>query len=208
MDLEYKRLAVAELARYLSAFPNVDLIDAVKEIVEEGLAVLNEDDDDLQMKPMYVIYESSSNCSRLVLRANLYSVAAAGFQPLVDPNRVANAVWILNLFTTEIPIATVWSTRIAVCKAAQTFIHKCIGISDLTLPEESLLPFWESLKIVASDRGYESVRTAAARTVGKLVEWVKGHPEWTRTQQKIRGELPGVIEAETSTVVQAEYRSS
>jgi hypothetical protein len=56
VDLEYKRSAVAELTRYLNAFSAVNLFDAVKEIVEEGLSLLNEDDDDLQMKPVYVIY--------------------------------------------------------------------------------------------------------------------------------------------------------
>jgi hypothetical protein len=64
---------------------------------------------------------------------------------------------------------------------------------------------WQSLKIVAEDRGYESVRTAAAKTVADFVEWVKEHPEWTQTQQSLRIELPRIIEAETSSVIQAEY---
>ena len=55
-DLEYKRYATAELTKYLSAFPSINLFEQVKEIVEEGLIELNDDDDnDLQMKPMYMI---------------------------------------------------------------------------------------------------------------------------------------------------------
>ena len=54
-DLEYKRFATADLAKYLSTFPSVNLFGQVKEIVEDGLAELNdEEDNDLQMKPMYV----------------------------------------------------------------------------------------------------------------------------------------------------------
>jgi hypothetical protein len=42
------------MAKYLSAFPSINLFDPVTEIVEEGLSDLDdEDDDDLQMKPMY-----------------------------------------------------------------------------------------------------------------------------------------------------------
>ena len=53
-DPEYKRFAIADLAKYLSTFPSINLFDHVKEIVEDGLAELNdEDDSDLQMKPMY-----------------------------------------------------------------------------------------------------------------------------------------------------------
>ena len=54
-DLEYKRFATAELAKYLTAFSTINLFEDVKEIVEDGIADLNgDDDDDLQMKPMYV----------------------------------------------------------------------------------------------------------------------------------------------------------
>ena len=54
-DLEYKRFATAELAKYLTAFSSINLFEEVKEIVEDGIADLNEDEDaDLQMKPMYV----------------------------------------------------------------------------------------------------------------------------------------------------------
>ena len=54
-DLEYKRFAIADLAKYLSTFTSVNLFAQVKEIVEDGLAELNDDEDnDLQMKPMYV----------------------------------------------------------------------------------------------------------------------------------------------------------
>jgi hypothetical protein len=69
-----------------------------------------------------------------------------------------------------------------------------------------VLSLWESLKIVAGDRGYESVRTAAAKAVAEFVEWVHGHQEWDRVRRKIEIELPGIISAETSTVIQAEYR--
>jgi hypothetical protein len=54
-DLEYKRFATTELAKFVSAFPEINLFEQVKDIVEEGLEELNDDDDnDLQMKPMYV----------------------------------------------------------------------------------------------------------------------------------------------------------
>jgi len=54
-DLEYKRFATAELAKYLTAFSSMNLFEEVKEIVEDGIADLNDDEDaDLQMKPMYV----------------------------------------------------------------------------------------------------------------------------------------------------------
>ena len=65
---------------------------------------------------------------------------------------------------------------------------------------------WESLKMVAGDRGYESVRTAAAKAVAEFVEWIEGHSEWPQVQNLVRAQLPGIIAAETSTVIQAEYR--
>lgn len=53
-DMEYKRFATAELEKYLTSFSSINLFDEVKDIVEDGLAELNdEDDSDLQMKPMY-----------------------------------------------------------------------------------------------------------------------------------------------------------
>jgi hypothetical protein len=53
-DFEYKRYATAEMAKYLSAFPSINLFDPITEIVEEGLSDLDDEDDgDLQMKPMY-----------------------------------------------------------------------------------------------------------------------------------------------------------
>jgi hypothetical protein len=56
-DLEYKRFAIAELTNYVSAFPSLNLFEQVKEIVEDGLAELNdEEDNDLQMKPMYLTF--------------------------------------------------------------------------------------------------------------------------------------------------------
>jgi hypothetical protein len=112
----------------------------------------------------------------------------------------------MNLFSAEIPIATVWSTRITICKAAQIFINKCINTPDLTVSEDVVSSLWESLKIVAGDRGYESVRVAAAKAVAEFVEWIEGHSEWAHIQQKVRLELPGIIESETSSVIQAEYR--
>jgi hypothetical protein len=56
VDFEYKRSAVAELARYLSAFQAINLFESLKEIVEQGLEALSDEDDDLQMKPMYVLF--------------------------------------------------------------------------------------------------------------------------------------------------------
>lgn len=53
-DLEYKRLATAELGKYLSAFPSIHLFEQIKQIVQNGLDELNEDGEgDLQTKPMY-----------------------------------------------------------------------------------------------------------------------------------------------------------
>jgi hypothetical protein len=41
------------MVKYLSAFSSLNLFENVKEIVEDGLEELNdEEDDDLQMKPM------------------------------------------------------------------------------------------------------------------------------------------------------------
>src|SRR5947207_6618624 len=54
-DLEYKRFATADLAKYFSTFPSINHFEEVKEIVDEGLTELNDDEDnDLQMKPMYM----------------------------------------------------------------------------------------------------------------------------------------------------------
>ena len=135
----------------------------------------------------------------------MYSLVSAAFQPAVDVEKQDNAIWIMNLFNIEIPIATVWSTRIAICKATQTFIGKCTILPILTVPETVVSSLWESLKIVAGDRGYESVRIAAAKTVANFAKWVDGHSEWTDLHQKIRTELPRIIESETSSVIQAEY---
>ena len=56
-DLEYKRHATAELAKYLTAFPTINIFDEVKQIVGDGISELNDDDDgDLQMKPMYLTF--------------------------------------------------------------------------------------------------------------------------------------------------------
>ena len=99
-----------------------------------------------------------------------------------------------------------WSTRIALCKSAQAFVNKCKINPQVALPEVTVSSLWESLKIVAGDRGYESVRTAAAKAVAEFVEWVEGHQEWSQIQHTIRIELPGIIAAETSTVIQAEYK--
>jgi hypothetical protein len=53
-DLHYKRHATAEMAKYVAAFPSINLFDPVVEIIEEGLSELDEEDDtDLQTKPMY-----------------------------------------------------------------------------------------------------------------------------------------------------------
>jgi hypothetical protein len=54
-DLEYKRFATAELEKYLSSFSSINLFEEVKDIVEDGLAEINDDDDsDLELKPMYL----------------------------------------------------------------------------------------------------------------------------------------------------------
>ena len=56
---EYKRNSTAELAKYLTAFPSVNLFGEVKKIVGDGLVDLtDEDDSDLQMKPMYSDFSS------------------------------------------------------------------------------------------------------------------------------------------------------
>lgn len=42
------------MAKYLSAFPSANLFTPVTEIIDEGISELDdEDDSDLQMKPMY-----------------------------------------------------------------------------------------------------------------------------------------------------------
>jgi hypothetical protein len=139
------------------------------------------------------------------LRANLYAIASAAFQPAIDLEKSAHAIWLIDLLNTEIPIATVWSTRIALCNSAQTFIKKCIIESTFTIPEGVVASLWENLKLLAGDRGYESVRMAAAKTVAEFSEWVHRHSEWSRLQNNLKMDLSSLIEAETSTVIQAEY---
>ena len=146
-----------------------------------------------------------ANTSRLLLRANLYAITSAAFQPAIDTESTAHAIWLIGLLNTEIPLATVWSTRIALCNSAQTFIKKGILNPTFTIPEGVTASLWENLKVLAGDRGYESVRMAAAKTVAEFAEWVNGHGEWSHLQTKIRTELPGIIETETSSVIQAEY---
>ena len=115
-------------------------------------------------------------------------------------------MFIINLISKEVPVATVWSTRIAICKSAQTFINKCTDVSSLTISEETLNILWQSLKICTADRGYESVRTAAAKTVADFVRWVDGRPEsWGILGAQIRTELDEIIAAETSGAIVAEY---
>lgn len=109
------------------------------------------------------------------------------------------------MISTEIPIASVWSSRIALSKAAQVFVNKCMSTPQLSVPENQISQLWESLKIVAGDQGYESVRTAGVKAVADFVEWVNGHPEWVTIQEKIKRDLVGMIAAETSSVIQAEY---
>jgi hypothetical protein len=51
--MEYKRYSTLELSKYLSAFSSLNLFEEVKQIIEDGLEELDdEEDDDLQMKPM------------------------------------------------------------------------------------------------------------------------------------------------------------
>jgi hypothetical protein len=140
------------------------------------------------------------------LRANLYAITSAAFQPAIDSEKTAHAIWLIGLLNTEIPIATVWSTRIALCNSAQTFIKKCIIEPTFTIPEGVVASLWENLKLLAGDRGYESVRMAAAKTVAEFSEWVNGHSEWSHLQNQIKLDLSAIIEAETSTVIQAEYK--
>jgi hypothetical protein len=105
----------------------------------------------------------------------------------------------------EIPAATVWSTRTAICKATQSFLAKCIQAPDMQIPEAVVESLWESLKIVAGDRGYEIVRTAAAKAVAEYIRWVRGHPNWSDIQGKIGRDLPIIVQSETSSIIQAEY---
>ena len=64
---------------------------------------------------------------------------------------------------------------------------------------------WKALKLVVEDRGYESVRIAAARTVIEYLGWIEGHPEWADITTKVKTELPPIIEGETSSVL-AEWK--
>lgn len=58
-DIEYKRHSTVELAKYLTAFSTINIFDQIKEIVEDGISELNDDDDgDLQMKPMYFHFKN------------------------------------------------------------------------------------------------------------------------------------------------------
>lgn len=145
--------------------------------------------------------------SRLLLRANLYAVAAAAFQPAIDASNVEHATWLIKLVNKEIPAATVWSTRIAICKAAESFIAKCIHAPGMEIPEPVVESLWESLKIVAGDRGYEIVRTAAAKAVAEYIRWVRCHPNRLGIQATIGRELPLIVQSETSSVIQAMYMS-
>src|SRR5262245_41065840 len=123
----------------------------------------------------------------------------------MDPNPVEHSVWVIQLLKKEVAIATVWSTRIALCESAQVFINKCRDVSQLSIPEETLSLLWQSLGVCAGDRGYESVRTAAARAVGAFVRWVDAHPDWDAIRSKVKAEIPGMVAAETSSAIQAEY---
>jgi hypothetical protein len=59
-DLDYKRSAIAELEKYLLTFPSIHLFEQVKEVIENDLTDLSEEDDtDLQMKPMFVLRDIS-----------------------------------------------------------------------------------------------------------------------------------------------------
>jgi hypothetical protein len=64
---------------------------------------------------------------------------------------------------------------------------------------------WKALKLVVEDRGYESVRIAAARTVIEYLAWVDGHAEWADIAAKVKADLLPIIEGETSSVL-AEWR--
>lgn len=140
-----------------------------------------------------------------MLRSNLYALASAAYQPAIDPDAIENAKWIVDFLTAEIPIATVWSTRIALCKSIETFIIKCRGAPRLSVPEASISALWKSLKVVAGDRGYESVRTAAAKSISEFIKWINEHSEWSAIHNTIKIELPGILAEETSSVIRAEF---
>ena len=135
----------------------------------------------------------------------MYNLVAVGFQPSMDPDASKQADWIIKLLTTEIPVAAVWSTRIALCKCAQTFIVKCAATKELQISKEAVASLWKASKLVVEDRGYESVRIAAAKTVIEYLAWVEGHPEWADITAQVKTELPPIIEGETSSV-SAEWR--
>jgi hypothetical protein len=61
-DLEYKRHATAAFGRFLGSFTSINLFDEVKEIVQDGLEELKEEDEnDLQMKPVYLFAPDKSD---------------------------------------------------------------------------------------------------------------------------------------------------
>lgn len=134
----------------------------------------------------------------------MYALVTAAYRPSIDPETAVNAKWIIGLVTSELPKATVWSTRIALCKSIQTFIGNCKSVPQLSVPEDLISSLWARLKIVAGDRGYESVRTAAAKAISDFISWVDEHPEWNTTQSIIKLELPSIIAEETSGVIRAE----
>lgn len=128
------------------------------------------------------------------------------FQPNIDPKGAGHADWIIKFLATQIPIATNWSVRIALCKCAQTFISRCAAVNtQLYISGEAIFSLWKALKNVVEDRGYESVRIAAARTVIEYLAWIEGHPEWTDITTKVKSELAPILESETTSVL-AEWR--
>ena len=131
---------------------------------------------------------------------------AVAFQPSIDPEGTAHAVWIIKFLTTKIPVATNWSVRIALCKCAQTFISRCAAVNpQLHISDEAIFSLWQALKNLVGDRGYESVRIAAAKTVIEYLTWIEVHPEWADITTKVKAELAPIIESETTSVL-AEWR--
>ena len=61
------------------------------------------------------------------------------------------------------------------------------------------------MKNVVEDRGYESVRIAAAKTVIEYLAWIEVHPERAHITTRVKAELAPIIESETTSVL-AEWR--
>jgi hypothetical protein len=81
------------------------------------------------------------------------------------------------------------------------FIAKCAANTQLQVSGEAVRSLWKALKLVVEDRGYESVRIAAAKTVIEYLAWIEGHPEWVDITTEVKTELRPIIDGETSSVL-------